>query len=162
MEHKMAPPILHVLQPFDPLAMARLCDVPPPLLPQRWRELMVNYVGQRHRPQGKSPIRPHPTTTPGTPVGVWNYATPPESVRRRRSKKRPRKVAEASSAEGTGRNAEVATEETGRNAEVAPVVTPPESPQLQSPDRVVGHLEHVDPVEVNWPFRFRCLKTDLI
>lgn len=35
----MAPPIHHVVQPFDRFTTKRLCDVPISLLPERWQEL---------------------------------------------------------------------------------------------------------------------------
>ncbi len=47
--NKVAPPVHHVIQPFDRQSISRLCDVTPSLLPDRWRELMVIQQGVRHR-----------------------------------------------------------------------------------------------------------------
>ncbi len=43
--NKVAPPIHHSIQPFDRYSTTALCDVPPNLLPERWREIMLNHGG---------------------------------------------------------------------------------------------------------------------
>lgn len=54
MENKVAPAVHHALQPFDRFSMKKLCDIEPSLLPDRWRELMLNHLGAHHRSKMKS------------------------------------------------------------------------------------------------------------
>lgn len=43
--------------------MKRLCEVPPSLLPERWRELMVIHEGVHHRSQRKTPFALRPSVS---------------------------------------------------------------------------------------------------
>ena len=43
MEHKVAPPLQHALVLFDRHCTPRLRDIPLQLLPERWRELMLEH-----------------------------------------------------------------------------------------------------------------------
>ncbi|XP_046637979.1 uncharacterized protein LOC124316215 [Daphnia pulicaria] len=63
--NKVAPPIHHVVQPFDRYTTKRLCDVPISLLPERWQELF-----SKPNAAGKRPLQPithqgQPRTTAG-------------------------------------------------------------------------------------------------
>ncbi|XP_046632083.1 uncharacterized protein LOC124311787 isoform X2 [Daphnia pulicaria] len=61
--NKVAPPIHHnSIQPFDCYSTTALCDVPPNLLPERWREIMLIHGGMRCRSRKNSMGHP-PTKT---------------------------------------------------------------------------------------------------
>uniref|UniRef100_A0A0P4XQK3 GON-4 protein n=1 Tax=Daphnia magna TaxID=35525 RepID=A0A0P4XQK3_9CRUS len=49
LKNKVAPPVNHVIQPFDRYSSIPLCDVPSSMLPVRWRELMLIHKGIRLR-----------------------------------------------------------------------------------------------------------------
>ena len=64
LENKVAPPIHHNIQPFDRYSTTALCDVPPNLLPERWREMMLVHGSTRHRSRKQDlfalrPLVPH-------------------------------------------------------------------------------------------------------
>lgn len=77
MEHKVAPPVEHDLQPFDPLSVQRLCDVPSSVLPKRWREMMLIHVGAHHRDRKKPYLMTSRSEFHPNPASItWNPPVP--------------------------------------------------------------------------------------
>lgn len=66
--NKVAPPIHHNIQPFDRYSVTALCDVPPPLLPERWRQMMLIHKGIRHRSRKQNPFALRPLVPRGQPT----------------------------------------------------------------------------------------------
>lgn len=93
MENKVAPPVHHTIQPFDRFSMPKLCDTQPSLLPIRWRELMLNHIGAKHRdkisPFAMRPLVPRNPSFTYNPTGITTalQSTVPISLPTRKKRK---------------------------------------------------------------------------
>jgi hypothetical protein len=84
--NKVAPPIHHnSIQPFDCYSTTALCDVPPNLLPERWREMMLIHGGMRCRSRKNDlfalrPVVPHYQPTHYILYGIPSLPQPTMST----------------------------------------------------------------------------------